>query len=45
MKKARKDIVHYFREILGTLSISEIMSNDSLIHRAKRVEHLIMSRA
>lgn len=43
MKRARKDIEHYFREILGTLSIKEIMSNENLIQRANRIERMIMN--
>jgi len=43
MKRARNDIEHYFREILGTLSIKEIMSNENLIQRATRIERIIMS--
>jgi len=43
MKRTTKDIRHYFREILGTLSIKEIMSNNNLIQKASHVERLIMS--
>ncbi len=45
MKRASKDIRHYFREILGTLSVKEIMSNENLIERATRVEKLILKMA
>ena len=41
MKSTTKDIRHYFREILGTLSIKEIMSNNNLIHKANHIERLI----
>ncbi|WP_164848507.1 hypothetical protein [Halobacteriovorax sp. HLS] len=42
MKKTTKEIKHYFREILGTLSVKEIMSNNQLIARATRIERLIV---
>jgi hypothetical protein len=42
MEKTTKEIKHYFREILGTLSVKEIMSNNQLITRATRIERLIV---
>ncbi len=45
MKMTTKDIRHYFREILGTLSIKEIMTNNNLIHKASQVENLISRMA
>ncbi len=43
MKRTTKDIRHYFREILGAISVKEIMSNENLIQKATHVERLIMN--
>ena len=42
MKSRRKEIKHYFREILGVLSVNEIMTNERLIERATRLEKQIL---
>lgn len=43
MKETLTEIKDYFREILGELSVAEILKNHRLIKQAEKVESLLIS--
>lgn len=42
MKKQLKEIHHYFRVVLGEISVKELIVNRELSHRAELLNHLFM---